>query len=83
MDFVTTSVTLISCTLVSGNPLRARASLLWPQPAGPPALPGLRPELLIGPMQPKFWVGHTHTAHAAAPPCLPQVGYTTVCTNKA
>jgi len=43
--FVTTSVTLINCTLVSGNPVRARASLLWPQPAGPPAWPGLCPEL--------------------------------------
>jgi len=43
-DFVTTSVTLINCTLICGNPVRARASLLWPQPAGPPARPGLRPE---------------------------------------
>jgi len=31
--FVTTSATLINCTLVSGNPVRARASLLWRQPA--------------------------------------------------
>jgi len=36
-DFVTTSVTLINCTLVCGNPVCARASLLWPRPAGPPA----------------------------------------------
>jgi len=40
--FVTISVTLINCTLVSGNPVRARASLLWP-----PAQTGLRPELLL------------------------------------
>jgi len=42
--FVTTSVTLINYTLVNGNPVCARASLLWPQPAGPPARPGLCPE---------------------------------------
>jgi len=44
--FVTTSVTLINCTLVSVNPVRARASLLWTQPVGPLARPGLRPELI-------------------------------------
>jgi len=45
--FVTTSVTLINCTLVSGNPVRSQASLLWPQPAGPPARSGVRPELVV------------------------------------
>jgi len=45
-DYFSTSVTLINCTLVCGNPVCARDSLLWPQPAGPSARPRLSPELV-------------------------------------